>query len=37
MVGWRVFYATVTGVAAFVLGCILLIVGAFLKNAKAAR
>lgn len=37
MVGWRVFYATVTGVAAFVLGCILLIIGSFLRNAKAAQ
>lgn len=37
MVGWRVFYATVTGIVAFVVGCILLIVASFLKNAKAAK
>ncbi len=37
MVGWRVFYATVTGIAAFVVGCILLIIASFMKNAKAAK
>ena len=37
MVGWRVFYATVTGIAAFVIGCVLLIVASFMRNAKAAK
>ena len=34
MVGWSVFYATVTGIAALVVGSILLIIGSFLRNAK---
>ena len=37
MVGWRVFYATVTGVVGFVLGCLLLIIASFMKNAKTAK
>lgn len=37
MVGWRVFYATVTGIVAFVIGCVLLVVASFLRNAKAAK
>lgn len=37
MVGWRVFYATVTGAVAFVVGCLLLILASFMKNAKAAK
>lgn len=37
MVGWSVFYATVTGAVAFVLGCLLLIVASFMKNAKTAK
>lgn len=34
-VGWRVFYATLTGVIAFVVGCLLLILASFMRNAKA--
>ena len=37
MVGWSVFYATVTGAVAFVLGCLLLIVASFMKNAKTVK
>ena len=37
MVGWSVFYATVTAAVAFVLGCVLLIVASFMKNAKTAK
>lgn len=37
MVGWKVFYATVTGAVAFVIGCVLLILASFMKNAKAAK
>ena len=37
MEGWKVFYATVTGAAAFVVGCVLLIAASFMKNAKAAK
>ena len=36
MVGWRVFYATVTGAAAFVVGSVLLIAASFMKNARTA-
>ena len=37
MVGWSVFYATVTGAVAFVIGSVLLIVASFMKNAKEAK
>ena len=37
MVGWSVFYATVTGAVAFVVGSVLLIVASFMKNAKEAK
>lgn len=37
MVGWRVFYATVTGAVAFVVGCLLLIAASFMKNARKAQ
>lgn len=37
MVGWSVFYATVTATVAFVLGCLLLIIASFMKNAKTAK
>lgn len=37
MVGWSVFYATVTGAVAFVMGCLLLIVSSFMKNAKTVK
>lgn len=34
MVGWQVFYATVAAGAALILGCVVLIVGSFLKAVK---
>ena len=34
MVGWSVFYATVTAIAALVIGSLLLIIGSFARNAK---
>ena len=37
MVGWSVFRATVTGAVAFVVGCLLLILASFMKNAKTAK
>ena len=36
MVGWKVFYATVTGAVAFVVGSLLLIFASFMKSAKTA-
>lgn len=37
MVGWSVFYATVTAAVAFVVGCLLLIIASFMKNAKTVK
>ena len=34
MVGWRVFYATVVGVGAYVLSCLILIISAFANSVK---
>ncbi len=36
MVGWKVFYATVTGAVALVLASLILIVGSFLRSVKKA-
>lgn len=36
MVGWKVFYATVTAAAALVLASVILIIGAFLRSVKKA-
>ncbi len=34
-VGWRVFYVTVVAMAAFLVGCLVLIIGAFTNSVKA--
>ena len=34
-VGWRVFYVTVVAMAAFLIGCLVFIVGAFTNSVKA--
>ncbi len=33
-VGWQVFYVTVVAIAAFLIACIVLIIGAFTKSVK---
>ena len=37
MVGWRVFYATVAGAAAFIIASLLLIIGAFTKSVEEKK
>ena len=34
-VGWQVFYVTVVAMAAFLVGCLVLIIGAFMNSVKA--
>ena len=36
-VGWKVFYVTVVAMAAFLVGCLVLIIGAFTNSVKTAE